>query len=88
MPVDCRLALSFGDYGGEHGKESEEGKEGEEDSKKEKEVTVRPRSTPTCFLEGIMLWSDFRETAARRSFFFGGPTSKTRIDVAFGTFRT
>jgi hypothetical protein len=45
MPVDCRLALSFGDYGGEHGQES---KEGEEDSKKEKEVTVRPRSTPTC----------------------------------------
>jgi hypothetical protein len=42
MPVDCRLALSFGDYGGEHGQESEEGEESKEDSKKEKEVTVRP----------------------------------------------
>jgi hypothetical protein len=50
MPVDCRLALTFGDYGGEHGQESEEGEESEEDSKKEKEVTVRPRSTPTCQL--------------------------------------
>jgi hypothetical protein len=47
MPVDCRLALIFGDYGGEYGQESEEGEEGEEGSKKEKEVAVRPRSTPT-----------------------------------------
>jgi hypothetical protein len=48
MPVDCRLALSFWDYGGEHGQESEEGEEGEEDGKEE--VTVRSRSTPTCQL--------------------------------------
>jgi hypothetical protein len=41
MPVDCRLALSFGDYGGEHGQESEEGKEGKEDKEdSKKEVTV------------------------------------------------
>jgi len=40
MPVDCRLALSFGDYGGEHGQESEEGKEGEEGEEgSKKEVT-------------------------------------------------
>jgi hypothetical protein len=43
-------ALSFGDYGGEHGQEGEEGEESEEDSKKEEEVTVRPRSAPACQL--------------------------------------
>src|SRR5262249_56883812 len=39
-------------------------------------------ANPLAF-EGIVLWSDSRETAAWRSFFFGGPTSKTSIDVAF-----
>jgi hypothetical protein len=48
----CRLStcIELWDYGGEHGQESEEGEESEEDSKKEKEVTVRPRPTPTCQL--------------------------------------
>ena len=55
MPVDCRLALSFGITEGEHGQEGEESEESEEDSKKEKEVTVRPRPTPVySVLEGIM----------------------------------
>jgi hypothetical protein len=40
--------IELWDYGGEHGQESEEGEESEEGSKKEKEVTVRLRSTPTC----------------------------------------
>jgi hypothetical protein len=46
----CRLStcIELWGYGGEHGEEGEESEEGEEDSKKEKEVTVRPRSTPTC----------------------------------------
>ena len=45
--VDLHRA-NFGDYGGQHGQESEEDEEGEEDNQKEKEVTVRLRSTPTC----------------------------------------